>query len=60
LDTWNEIADRAASKKEWLETFLELSGSIPSYDAINRVFRMIEPEKFYDAFFGGQVPYLVK
>ena len=21
MDTWNEIADRAVSKKEWLETF---------------------------------------
>ena len=51
MDTWNEIADWAASKKEWLETFLELPGGIPSHDTINRVFQMIEPEKFHDAFF---------
>lgn len=60
MDTWNEIADRTVSKKEWLETFPELPGGIPSHDTINRVFRMIEPEKFHDAFFGGPVPYLVK
>ena len=51
MDTWNEIADWAASKKEWLETFLELPGGIPSHDTINRVFQMIDPEKFHDAFF---------
>ena len=51
MDTWNEIADWAVSKKEWLETFLELPCGIPSHDTINRVFQMIEPEKFHDAFF---------
>ena len=51
MDSWNEIADWAASKKEWLETFLELPGGVPSHDTINRVFQMIEPEKFHDAFF---------
>lgn len=51
MDTWNEIADWAASKKERLETFLELPVGIPSHDTINRVFQMIEPEKLHDAFF---------
>lgn len=51
MDTWNEIADWAVSKKEWLETFLELPCGIPSHDTINRVFQMIEPEKFHNAFF---------
>ena len=51
MDTWNEIADWAASKKQWLGTFLELPDGIPSHDTINRVFQMIEPEKFHDAFF---------
>lgn len=51
MDTWNEIADWAVSKKEWLGTFLELPSGIPSHDTINRVFQMIEPEKFHDAFF---------
>lgn len=51
MDTWNEIEDWACSKKEWLETFLELPSGIPSHDTINRVFQMIEPEKFHHAFF---------
>lgn len=51
MDTWNEIADWASSKKEWLGQFLELPGGIPSHDTINRVFQMIDPGKFHEAFF---------
>ncbi len=50
MDTWNEIADWAVSKKEWFGTFLELPGGIPSHDTLNRVFQMIDPHKFHDAF----------
>lgn len=38
-------------KKEWLETYLELPGGIPPHDTINRVFQMIGPDQFHDAFF---------
>ena len=51
MDTWNEIEDWANSKKEWLGTFLELPNGIPSHDTINRVFQMLEPKKFHEAFF---------
>ncbi len=51
MDTWNEIEDWARSKKEWLGTFLELPGEIPSHDTINRVFQMLDPEQFHRAFF---------
>lgn len=51
MDTWNEIEDWAKSKRDWLGSFLELPGGIPSHDTINRVFQMIDPEKFHDAFF---------
>lgn len=51
MDTWNEIADWAASKKEWLGTFLELPGGIPSHDTLNRVSQIIDPVRFHDAFF---------
>lgn len=54
MDTWNEIEYWANSKKEWLETFLELPNGIPSHDTINRVFQMIEPKKFHDVFLNGQ------
>ena len=50
MDTWNEIADWAVSKKEWFGTFPELPGGIPSHDTLNRVFQMIDPRKFHDAF----------
>ena len=51
MDTCNEIEDWANSKKDWLERFLELPGGIPSHDTINRVFQMMDPKKFHDAFF---------
>ncbi len=51
MDTWNEIEDRAYSKKEWLGTFPELPGGIPSHDTINREFQMMDPEKLHAAFF---------
>lgn len=51
MDTWNEIEDWADSKKEWLGTFLELPGGIPSHDTLNRVFQLLDPEQFHRAFF---------
>ena len=51
MDTWNETADWARPREDWLRIFLELPGGIPSHDTINRVFRMIEPDKFHEAFF---------
>lgn len=51
MDTWNEIEDWACSKEDWFRTFLELPGGIPSHDTINRVFQMMESDKFHDAFF---------
>ena len=51
MDTWNEIEDWANSKKDWLGRFFELPGGIPSHDTINRVFQMMDPKKFHDAFF---------
>ena len=55
MDTWNEIADWAVSRKEWLGTFLELPNGIPSHDTLNRVFQMIDPRKSHDAFYAGHV-----
>lgn len=54
MDTWNEIEDWAYSKR--------MAGNISgtsrrdsSHDTINRVFQMIDPDQFHDAFFGGPV-----
>jgi predicted transposase YbfD/YdcC len=38
------------AKREWLETFLELPGGIPSYDTFRRVFAAIDPSHFLDCF----------
>lgn len=54
MDTWNETEDWAHSKRDWLGSFLELPGGIPSHDTSNRVFQMMDPEKFHKPFFGGQ------
>jgi predicted transposase YbfD/YdcC len=42
-DTWEEIADYAEMKGEFLRRFLELPNGIPSHDTISRVFSLIDP-----------------
>lgn len=61
MDTWYEIHDWALARQMWLETFLELPGGIPSHDTFNRIFQMMDPEKFHEAFLRwtqGLVPFL--
>ena len=43
-----EVFGRA--KHDWLKTFLELPGGIPSHDTFNRVFAAIDPGCFLDCF----------
>lgn len=50
MDTWYEIHDWTLARQMWLETFLELPGGIPSHDTFNRIFQMMDPEKFHEAF----------
>ncbi len=40
----------ARSKQEWFEQFLELPHGIPSHDTFGRVFALIDPRQFEDAF----------
>jgi predicted transposase YbfD/YdcC len=42
-DSWEEIADYAEMKVEFLRKFLELPNGIPSHDTINRVFSLLDP-----------------
>jgi predicted transposase YbfD/YdcC len=42
-DTWEEIADYAEMKEDFLRQFLELPNGIPSHDTLSRVFSLIEP-----------------
>jgi DDE_Tnp_1-associated len=39
-DTWEEIADYAGMKQNFLKQFLELPNGIPSHDTLNRVFSL--------------------
>jgi predicted transposase YbfD/YdcC len=42
-DTWEEIADYAEMKADFLKQFLELPNGVPSHDTISRVFSLIDP-----------------
>ena len=50
MQNWIEIVDWAETNEEWLKRFLELPGGIPSHDTFGRVFSLIDPESFQDAF----------
>jgi predicted transposase YbfD/YdcC len=47
---WEDIEEYGLSKKEWLETFLELPEGIPSPDTFRRVFERINPKEFEQCF----------
>lgn len=49
-DHWTEVEMFGEQKKEWLETFLELPEGIPSHDTFARVFSLLCPEAFEQAF----------
>jgi len=49
-DNWVAIQDWANAKKDWLEGFLDLPNGIPSHDTLGRVFAVIDPEEFQQAF----------
>jgi len=45
-EDFHEIYEYANKKKDWLSTFLELPGGIPSHDTFNRVICMIDSREF--------------
>ena len=49
-DGWTHIATFGRAKEEWLRTFLELPNGIPSHDTFGRVFSLLEPQAFQQAF----------
>ena len=49
-DTWEDIAEWAEIREDWLSTLLELPNGIPSHDTINRVFSLIDPQAFQQCF----------
>lgn len=49
-DGWVAVALYARSKETWLRSFLELENGIPSHDTFGRVFCLLDPQAFQDAF----------
>jgi predicted transposase YbfD/YdcC len=47
---WEDIEEFGIQKKGWLKKFLKLHSGIPSHDTISRVFRMLKPGVFQEAF----------
>jgi len=49
-DTWTDIEEWAEIREDWLKTFLDLPNGIPSHDTFGRVFSLIDPTAFQQAF----------
>jgi predicted transposase YbfD/YdcC len=49
-DGWVDVALFGRSKEAWLRTFLELPNGIPSHDTFGRVFSLLDPIAFQEAF----------
>lgn len=45
-DDWVGVAEYGRGKLQWLQSFLELPGGIPSHDTFGRVFAQLDPERF--------------
>lgn len=50
VDSFEDIAFWASQKEAWLRRFLKLENGIPAHDTFNRVFRLLDPKRFEDAF----------
>ena len=57
-ETWLEIEDYAHAKYEWLKTFLELPGGVPSNDTYRRLMTRILPQKLEEAYRQWVLPYV--
>jgi predicted transposase YbfD/YdcC len=47
---WVDVEQYGISKYDWLKQFLQLPGKIPSHDTFGRVFSMLDPKMFTEAF----------
>jgi hypothetical protein len=50
VDDWEGIEEFVKDQEAWLRTFLDLPHGIPSHDTFNRVFRLLDPGAFTEAF----------
>ncbi|WP_189354965.1 ISAs1 family transposase, partial [Vogesella fluminis] len=49
-ESFVEAVEWAEAKEAWLRRFLPLKNGIPSHDTVNRVFRLLDPAQFEEAF----------
>ena len=49
-DGWTGVARWGEAKKPWLATFLDLPFGIPSHDTFQRIFSILHPHQFANAF----------
>jgi len=49
-ESWVDIEEFGKCHEEWLSTFLDLEGGIPSHDTIGRVFGILDPHEFQQCF----------
>ncbi len=49
-DNWEDVAAFGEAKRDWFQTFLDLSNGIPSHDTFTRVFARLNPEQFQTGF----------
>jgi predicted transposase YbfD/YdcC len=49
-DGWVAVETFGHAKEKWLRTFLELPNGIPSHDTFGRVFGLLDPTEFEQAF----------
>ena len=45
-ESWDDIADFASERKDWLGTFLNLPHGTPCADTFRRVWSAIDPKQF--------------
>lgn len=50
--TWNEVADYGAAKKDLLRVFIPHMNEVPSHDTIRRFFMLVKPEKLEEIYRG--------
>lgn len=49
-DGWGEIEEFSKARLTWFKRFLELPNGIPSHDTFGRVFSLLDPDAFLEAF----------
>lgn len=52
-DGWEDIQEFGKVRLSWLRKFNKLRNGVPSHDTISRVFRMLRPNVFQEAFMDG-------